>query len=122
MLVSTSGFAFNVHYCGEEIASVSSIFAKSQVETENAEACCIEKAKENKTCCSDKVVKIKGKADVVVKTFDLKISAFVPVDYASIAVRIFQTAEIEPRQFFIYDGGSNGPPLYKLYHQLLFYA
>ncbi len=120
MLVSTGGLAFNVHFCGENIAGIA--YANINDEFADSENCCIEKAKENKSCCSDKVVKIKGKSDIITKNFDLK-AAFSP------AVLSFNEICFLPSGDEVFVANLNfdhapvhGPPLYKLFKQLIFYA
>ena len=52
LLVSNVGFAFNVHYCGDEIASVS---LKSVFSSNNTEENCCGIVEEQSHCCKDKV-------------------------------------------------------------------
>ena len=57
LLVSTSGFAFNVHYCEGEIASISSIFKMEEPcemeEPHEEKTCCALVADDHSSCCSD---------------------------------------------------------------------
>src|SRR6187402_2095604 len=78
LLVSNAGLAFNVHYCGGKIASVSSVFHSGKVckmDIPVEKACCAKKIVEKKNkCCSDKVVDFKRSNDVVVKAFSFEIA------------------------------------------------
>ena len=53
LLVSNNGFAFNVHYCGDEISSVSFKTSISSIEIEKN--CCGEIEKKS-NCCDTKVL------------------------------------------------------------------
>jgi hypothetical protein len=127
MLVSNTGFAMTVHYCGGKISSISSgISNKETCEMPKAEAekaCCTKKIEvSHKKCCSDKTVNVKGKAiDIIVKmaSADYAIPFVMPVqkplvfDYApSVA---FQKTPL-------YYCDAHAPPLFKLYQQYIFYA
>jgi hypothetical protein len=52
LLVSNAGFAFDVHYCGGEIASVSLNTTASATPQKK----CCETKEEKSSCCKDKVV------------------------------------------------------------------
>ena len=72
VLVSNSGLAFNVHFCEDKIASITTVFSKEEVcvTPEKEDTCCAKLEKTHKKCCSDKEVNLKNKTEkVVVKTF-----------------------------------------------------
>jgi hypothetical protein len=127
LLVSSGGLAFNVHYCGGKIASVSSVYNVEEVCEMPAvpvdKACCAKKlAVEHKKCCSDKVVDFKGKAnDVVVKVFSFQIVApFVnPILEPLIFTPVFIS---QKQQHTTYYCDAHAPPFFKLYSQYIFYA
>lgn len=124
ILVSNVGLAFNVHYCGGEIAGISSSYSVSENASANASperGCCTAKAKEGKTCCDEKIIKLKGKSDVVVKTFSFQIAApFVIQNWNPI---VFGTpSKIASPQTSAYYCDAHAPPLYQLYSQYVFYA
>lgn len=123
ILVCNGGFAFNVHYCGEKIASVSIGAAPTEDCEKPAEpkACCAKAAKDHKACCSDKVVDMQDQPEVVVKSFffDLEAPYVEPVQ----AVSLFAAHDhpvVEKRRTYRYT--PHAPPLFKLYKQLIFYA
>ncbi|MBK0370400.1 HYC_CC_PP family protein [Flavobacterium agrisoli] len=118
MLVSNIGLALNVHYCGENVASVS--FDK-KVYTPKEEKCCAVN-KTNKTCCKDKVVVVEKKSDnATVKSFSFEIALpfvnqlYVPLVFEEMSFSLH--SKILP-----YYVEANAPPLYQQYHQLIFYA
>lgn len=126
LLVSNSGMAFTVHYCGDEIASVSSVFSKEEVcETPVILAekkCCAEKAKTHKSCCKNKVFNLQDKADdsIIKKaSFNLDspflIKEWNSIDFSSIP-------NFKSSQITSYFCDANAPPFFKLYHQYIFYA
>ena len=127
LLVSNFGLAFNVHYCGDKIASVSSAFSTVQNTKKTAnpkkDCCCIKDSNENESCCKNKVVDLKKDTkDMIVKTFSFQIDTpFVLVKTnelnfakAKKAILISNTTE--------YYCSPNAPPLFKLYQQYIFYA
>jgi len=114
-----------VHYCGDKIASFSSVF--STIETEKNDdsptnnCCCVKEDKNS--CCKDKVVDLKKDTqDVVVKTFSFQIDAAIilvksdEIDFAK-AQKTISTSTITE-----YYCSPNAPPLFKLYQQYIFYA
>jgi len=124
ILCSNIGLAFNVHYCGDEIASITSVYGADDSTTQKAseqKSCCAEKAKENKSCCKDKLVKLKGKSDVVVKTFSFAIDA--PFVIQNWNPTVFTPISVSGKTLPItYYCDANAPPLFKLYSQFLLYA
>lgn len=134
VLFSNAGLAFNVHYCGGEIAGISSVYhvsdsatdyqpetARGAAEQGETKSCCAPKASDSDGCCDNKIIKSEKKSDVIVKTFSFQIDApfviqqwnpvvFVPVSQTTID----QTAD--------YYCDAHAPPLYQLYSQYLFYA
>ena len=123
ILVSSTGFAFNVHYCGDQIASVSIGTQPEEdcLEPVAEKACCVEAAKDHKSCCSDTVVDAQDQPDVILKSFEISFEApMVPP--------IVSVAEFGAPEFPVLDKQRNyrylphAPPLFKLYKQLIFYA
>jgi len=124
LLVSTSGLAFHVHYCGGEIASVSTIFKSDEscgmeVQAED-KSCCNKPSKDHSGCCSDEVIQADFD-EVTIKqiSFDF--------DFVSIlkefSIPVFYTNEVvSSAQILNYYCNSNAPPFYELYSQFVFYA
>lgn len=127
LLVSNVGFAIDVHYCGGEIASVKPSFWKT-FESQNTveESCCIQEAstilEENGSCCKDKVVSFQKKFDnVTVNSISFQSDFnFLLEDWHPIVNSEFQNFEIN-KITSLYCA-ANAPPLFKLYHQYIFYA
>ncbi len=123
VLVSNSGLAFNVHFCEDKIASITTVFSKEEVcvTPEKEETCCAKLQKTHKKCCSDKEVNLKNKTEkVVVKTFiDADLFLFNNKNEVLISTPIFKSIKNEICTYFF---NSNAPPLYLLYSQYIFYA
>ncbi|MDR7208277.1 HYC_CC_PP family protein [Flavobacterium piscis] len=117
LLVSNIGFAFNVHYCGGKIASVS-LDTTSPI----AEKSCCAKAEKKASCCKDKVIQIEKKSDNATfkifffqLAFRVIITEFNPVVFLSVP-------NFRNNQIISYYYDANSPPLFQLYHQYIFYA
>lgn len=116
LLVSQSGMALHVHYCGGEVASVKPVFKVSD------EDGCGGSSAKKKPCCKDKVVKADKKTDTVIKTFSIGFDAFA-VPEASVFIpmpMLSAVASVKNQNFG--SVSTNGPPLYLLYSQYIFYA
>ncbi|MGX7667034.1 HYC_CC_PP family protein [Flavobacterium pedocola] len=126
LLVSNVGLAFNVHYCGGELAGVSLDYKKyepcveEKVEEENA--CCATSNEHDSCCSNDKIDLKKSFSDeVIVKSFQLDLGAFTFTDTWKPIVfeAVEEVAVTSDTPSFYCD--SNAPPLYKLYCQYIFY-
>lgn len=127
MLVSNTGFAMTVHYCGGKISSISSGFGNEETceipEATPEKSCCAKKIEVNhKKCCSDKTVNLKGKAiDVIVKMASFEHAApFVMPVHKPVVFGYEPTAKAEKITSYYCD--AHAPPLFKLYRQFLLYA
>ncbi|NMH27561.1 HYC_CC_PP family protein [Flavobacterium silvaticum] len=117
LLASQSGFAFHVHYCGGEVASVKPIF-----NTSDTKGCCGKMDKAPSGCCKDKIVKADKGHDSIVKTFSVSFEAIVfPSEIPSVN---YKKPIVHSRPELPLSSGfhANGPPLYCLYSQYTFYA
>lgn len=128
LLVSNFGLAFNVHYCGDKISSISSAFAtietlKKAVAAAQKDCCCKKDVKEKISCCKNKVVDLKKDTkEVVIKTFSFQVQAqFLLIKCKEL---LFAKAEkvISNTNVTEYYCSPNAPPLFKLYQQYIFYA
>ena len=120
LLVSNLGLAFNVHYCGKNIASVS---LKSDLPFQNSEKGCCGKVitKKNK-CCKDKVFHFQQKSDnVIVKAFVFHFDYSFSNDKWNPIV-FYAVPSFKNSQITSYYCDANAPPFYKLYSQYVFYA
>ncbi len=118
LLVSNTGLAFNVHYCGDEIDSIS--LQSTYSEDNNVDICCgvIEK---NSQCCKDKIVQFQKKSDLaIVKLFSTPFNfyffaqEFQPITFCVIPI-------LQSNLISSYYCDANAPPLFKLYNQYIFY-
>ncbi len=126
LLVSNFGFAFNVHFCDDKIASISSAFIVENNKKDNfpkQDCCCKTDDKEKDSCCKDKVVDLKKDTkDVIIKTFSFQIDA--PFLLIKSRELLFAKAEKIRSNTNVteYYCSPNAPPLFKLYQQYIFYA
>jgi hypothetical protein len=119
LLFSNIGTAFTIHYCDDEIASISLTSFTSHHEIE--EDCCgvIEK---KSNCCHNKIVKTQEKQDQIVsKHLDLKLD-FCEISSNNVTEFISQAPIIKSQKTTIFSCFPNAPPLYKLYSQYIFYS
>lgn len=117
LLVSNLGMSFNVHYCEDEIASVSINTATNSHEVEKD--CCGIIEKKSK-CCKNKIIKSNEKFDqITTKSFS--------VDYNIVNNEwkplVFTNAfNFQQKASISYYCNANSPPLYLLYSQYSFYG
>lgn len=124
VLASNIGLAVNVHYCGGQIAGISTAYNVANISGDDfkseEKACCIPKPGE-RGCCDNKVLKVEKKSDVVVKTFSFQVDAPFVIDHWKPVVFAEARAITHP-QTTSYYCDAHAPPLYKLYSQYIFYA
>ena len=115
LLVSNLGFAFNVHYCDNKIASVSLNTAASIEED------CCGMVEQKSHCCKDRVVVVHKKSDLVMtKSFSFQTEA-IPVLNEWQPIATDAKLLVQKSAITRYYCDSNAPPLFKLYSQYLFY-
>jgi hypothetical protein len=123
ILVSNVGLAVNVHYCGGQIAGISSVYAVSDISNHQNEAekscCAVDSGK--KSCCDNKVIKVEKKSDVVVKIFSFQIDSPIIIQNWNPIVFVPKSKIAQP-QTAAYYCDAHAPPLYRLYSQYIFYA
>jgi len=119
LLVSNLGLAFNVHYCSDDIASITINSTPSSLQDE-VECCCI--VKENSQCCIDKVIKSEIKTDQInVKSVNIN-ADFVPISQDWQPSIFASNFNFKQRDAISYYCNANAPPLYLLYSQITFYC
>jgi hypothetical protein len=119
LLVSNVGLAFNVHYCGDEIASVS---LKNPFFNQNPEDDCCGIAEKKSNCCNDRVIKFDKKAqNSIVKTISFEINTpFILQDWKPI---VFEKKSVFKKENVTsYTCDANLPPIFMRNCQLIFYA
>ncbi|MCF6128306.1 hypothetical protein L1S35_01375 [Flavobacterium sp. AS60] len=119
LLVSNLGLAFNVHYCDDEIASIT--INEAPTSLEKVDECCGIVEKDSK-CCNDKVIKAEIKSDqVIVKSISFDVE-FIPVLHDWKPAIFVSKNNFKQRDTITYYCDPHAPPLYLLYSQYTFYA
>ena len=121
ILLANLGLSFAVHYCKDEIASVSFQYQEDEPCVEDIKSCCAT-ADSHDSCCSNKLIKVEKQTDdILVKTFQLDLEQAVFVADWKPNFVTFESENIVSNEVAFYCD-SHAPPLYKLYCQLIFYA
>ena len=121
ILLANLGLSFAVHYCKDEIASVSFQYQEDEPCVEDIKSCCAT-ADSHDSCCSNKLIKVEKKTDdILVKTLQLDLEQAVFVADWKPNFVTFESENIVSNEVAFYCD-SHAPPLYKLYCQLVFYA
>ena len=119
LLVSNLGLAFNVHYCDDNIASVTINLAPASQRKCNK--CCGIVEKDSK-CCKNKIIKAEIKSDqIIVKALSFD-ADFFPVTYDWKPMIFVSKINFKQRDSITYYCDAHTPPLYLLYSQYTFYA
>lgn len=119
LLVSNVGLAVNVHYCGDNIISLS---LKPIVAQSNEASCCDKLVLKKDSCCKDEVVSFQKKSDVAISKAIASYSYILACFNASAAVTKFVASNVTSTEAISYFCDGNDPPLFKLYNQYIFYA
>ncbi len=119
LLVSNLGLSFNVHYCDDEVASITLNTDNQSHEIEKD--CCGVMEKKSK-CCKNKLIKSNEKLDhQVVKSisldaeYDLTYNEWKPGNYQD-------HFNFHSKKTTTYYCDANAPPLYLLFSQYTFYS
>jgi hypothetical protein len=119
LLLSQFGFAFQVHYCGDSIASVQ---LNALATTQNVEDDCCGIVEKESSCCNDKTIQLSKKSDT-----------FVPIQHATTSAILVVTIPTTTNWYWpsfcsvvtpsisTYYWESHAPPLFKLYSQFIYY-
>jgi hypothetical protein len=119
MLLSQFGFAFQVHYCGDSIASVQ---LNALAVTQNVEDDCCGIVEKETSCCNDKTIQLSKKSDT-----------FIPIQHATTSAILVVSSHTTADWFCpsygsaitptipTYYWESHAPPLFKLYSQFIYY-
>jgi hypothetical protein len=119
ILVSNIGLAFKVHYCMDSIASIS---LESQFQTSSPEKKCCGVFEKKASCCKDKVFHFQKKSE----NTTLVINPFLPdftLFFEECKPFLFsKKLNFKSQNSNSYYCNAHAPPLFKLYHQFIFYA
>ena len=118
LLVSNTGFSFNVHFCGDELASVS--FKSNFTKPNSQKACCAAIEKEE-SCCNDKIFNFhKNIEQLIVKSFTSEVcSTILITETKHIILTALPNFKSNATPSYYCD--AHAPPLFKLYQQYIFY-
>ena len=124
LLVSNVGLAFDVHYCGEKVASIQPFYLKSSGTSNSVEkGCCEKKVSKKDSCCKNKVVHLQKKSDnVLIKAFSLNAAdtPFLIKEWNPIV--FFKSTIFKSFENNSYYCDAHSSALFKLYSQYIFYA
>lgn len=119
LLVSNVGMAFNVHYCGKAIASVS---IKTVFENHNPEKKCCGEIEKKSHCCKNKTVHFQKKSDVsILKSLGFQ-NSFLLFNQISNPIIACKGVVLDNTFLKFYFCDAHAPPLFKLYSQFIFYS
>jgi hypothetical protein len=119
ILVSNIGLTFKVHYCMNSIASVS---IDSQFTTSDSDKNCCDSVKKKSSCCKNKVFYFQKKTEqkeTIPFAFNTDLTCIVN-DWKPIIFSVETNFKSQNSSSYYCD--AHAPPLFKLYHQFIFYA
>ena len=119
LLVSNIGFAFNVHYCGDQISSIS---FKTSVSSNEIEKNCCGEIEKKSNCCDNKVLHFQKKSETSLSHFFFQMSnlQISKNDWKPNFILPITNFKINSIPTYFCD--ANAPPYFKLYSQFIFYA
>lgn len=119
LLVSNIGFAFNVHYCGDQISSIS---FKTSVSSNEIEKNCCGEIEKKSNCCDNKVLHFQKKSETSLLHFFFQMSnlQISKNDWKPNFILPITNFKINSIPTYFCD--ANAPPCFKLYSQYIFYA
>ena len=119
LLVSNIGFAFNVHYCGDQISSIS---FKTSVSSNEIEKNCCGEIEKKSNCCDNKVLHFQKKSESSLSHFFFQMSnlEISKNDWKPNFILPITNFKINSIPTYFCD--ANAPPCFKLYSQYIFYA
>lgn len=124
ILLVNSSASLVLHYCHDEIASISLVYQENKVvNAAKEDSCCAADDKnDDKSCCSNEEIKVDKKIDYsLFKNFQFDVLA---LTFTNEMPSFFKEVDIlaTNKKILDYYCDSNAPPFYKLYSQLIYYA
>lgn len=119
----SAGFAVNLHFCGGELESISTVLTEVVCEKEAVIAkCCSKKKKSANGCCDDSVIDLTEVDDETTLHSDVFLvsSPAIITNYPKLFRQIVSKQKIQALPYYTFQ--SNAPPLYKLYCTYIYYA
>ena len=121
ILLANLSLSFSIHYCNDEIASISFQYQNEEPCIDEQTACCV-KQYTHDTCCSNKQTQVESiTGDVLIKTFNFNVQLAILSAIWNLNF-ILNTSESVTSTTSFYYFDSHAPPLYKLYCQVVLYA
>lgn len=123
LLLSSTGMAFNIHYCKGKIAAISSVFEKENScvdQCDISETTCCSSTIDHDDCCTDNLLET-SVDDATNLNFSLDFD-WIPLNLEGQGMSPFSVEILLVKNISDYTFDSNAPPLYKKYSQLIFYA
>jgi len=134
ILASNVGLAFNVHYCGDKVSSISLAYKveepcndhhkkKSHKHDTRQKACCASTTDKHESCCKNDFVKLEDKSEgkVIVKSLQLDLGTFCEINEWKPA-QFYTLAPVVITENPSFYCESHAPPLFKLYCRYILYA
>jgi hypothetical protein len=121
ILLVNSSASLVLHYCHDQIASVSLVYQESKPSEEDS-CCAADDNSDEKSCCSNEEIKVDKKIDYsLLKGFQFQVLA---IHFLNETTTFFnENNDLKSNKKVLdYYCDSNAPPFYKLYSQLIFYA
>lgn len=118
LLVSNTGFSFNVHFCGDKIASIS---LKTEGSNQNLDVDGCGTVEKKSNCCNDKFFSFHNNIEqVIVKTISSEVasSVLIPISKPIVFTALPNFTSIEIPSYYC---DTHASPLFKLYQQYIFY-
>lgn len=131
VLFANMGLALNVHYCHDNVTSVSLAYRAAEPvnshhhthDEDEGGLCCKKVVDSHKKCCKNNVLKVKDTPEkALVKSIQLDLGAFYAVEAWKPSVLDTQYAIGVQKDTPSFYCESNAPPLYKLYCRYILYA
>lgn len=124
ILLVNSSASLVLHYCHDQIASISLVYQENKVvDSADEDSCCAsDEIEEEGSCCSNEEIKVDKKIDYsILKGFQFNVLA---VHFENKMPSFFSEEDVlsANKKILDYYCDSNAPPFYKLYSQLIFYA
>lgn len=119
LLVSNIGFAFNVHYCGDEISSIS---FKTSVSSNEIEKNCCGEIEKKSNCCDTKLIQYQQKSETSLSHLFFQTSFFQLFNNDWKPNTTITISNFNVNSTTTYFCDANAPPYFKLYSQYIFYA
>jgi hypothetical protein len=118
VLFTNTGMAFTIHYCDDQIASVSlNTVSFHEIEKD----CCGEVERMSK-CCHNKIIKSHDGIDqIVAKVDSIQFVGLIFIKFQE-NYNLYVVKKFNSSNLICYTNNANSPPLYKLYSQYCFYS